>query len=36
MKFEEGKKRLMTIERDFLDKIGKKQLFEDRNKSSVE
>jgi len=35
MEFESAKKKLMTIDRDFLDKVGKKQLFERRDKNSV-
>jgi len=34
MEFEGAKKKLMTIDRDFLDKVGKKQLFEKRDKNS--
>jgi len=35
MEFESAKKKLMNIDRDFLDKVGKKQLFERRDKNSV-
>jgi len=35
MELDDAKKRLMTTERDFLDKMGKKQLFEQSNKASL-
>jgi len=35
MEFEDAKKKLMTQERDFIEKLEKKQLFEKRNKNSV-
>ena len=35
MEFEEAKRKLMSQERDFIEKVEKKQLFEKRNKNSV-